>query len=53
MTLRSQVSLKVMAAGRGHFQGSHEKKRGRVLNGTQEGSSRDEAISRIYVWASA
>lgn len=42
-----------MAAGRGHFQGSHEKKRGRVLNGTQEGSSRDEAISRIYVWASA
>lgn len=48
-----QVSLKVMAPVRSNFQASCEKKRGGILSGTLEGFSRDEAISRIYVWAPA
>ena len=52
-TPRSQVSLKVMATEKGHFRASCEKKGGSILSGPLEGFSRDEAISRIYVWASA
>lgn len=37
---------------RGHLQTSCEKNKGSILRETLEGFSRDEAIRRIYVWAS-
>lgn len=48
-----QVSLKVIATEKGYFRATCEKKGGSILSGPLEGFSRDEAISRIYVWASA